>query len=379
MADEQDESQKTEEPTAKRLADAHEKGDVAKSQEITTWFMIAMATLVLYAFGGDMARSLGGLLERFFERPDEMRLDGGSALALARDLALALAGLLALPVALLSFAALAGHLVQHRPIFTTSKLEPKLDKLSPLEGFKRLFGPTALANFAKGIAKLALVGTAAFLVIWPERAVLGSLVTSDPTALLPLALSLSLKLLVVSLVVLAVIAALDYAHQRQEFMKRNRMTKQEVRDEFRQQEGDPHVKAKIRQIRVERSRRRMMAKVPEATVVVTNPTHYAVALQYESGKMAAPVCLAKGIDAVALRIRVVAEENNVPVVEDPPLARTLYATVEIDEEIKPEHYKAVAGVIGYVLRLKRGGMAPARRSPRLPPGGERPGEERGDG
>jgi flagellar biosynthetic protein FlhB len=129
------------------------------------------------------------------------------------------------------------------------------------------------------------------------------------------------------------------------------MTKQEVKEEFRQTEGDPAVKARIRKIRMEKARRRMMAAVPEATVVITNPTHYAVALKYESGKMTAPLCVAKGIDALALRIRAVAEEHKVPVVENPPLARALYAAVEIDEAIPPEQYKAVAQVIGYVLRL----------------------------
>ncbi len=135
-------------------------------------------------------------------------------------------------------------------------------------------------------------------------------------------------------------------------MKRNRMSKQEVKDEYRQNEGDPHIKGKIRQIRQERAKSRMMAKVPTATVVLMNPTHYAVALQYESGKMAAPICVAKGVDALALRIRAVAEDNDVPVVENPPLARALHASVEIDEAVPPEHYKAVAQVIGYVLKLQ---------------------------
>src|SRR5581483_8514299 len=146
-------------------------------------------------------------------------------------------------------------------------------------------------------------------------------------------------------------AAADYFWQRMQFLKRNRMSKQEIKDELRQSDGDPAVKAKIRQIRNERARKRMMAAVPSATVVITNPTHFAVALKYESGKMAAPVCVAKGADSLALRIRQLAEEHDVPVVENPPLARALYATVELDEAIPPEHYKAVAQVIGYVMRL----------------------------
>jgi flagellar biosynthetic protein FlhB len=134
-------------------------------------------------------------------------------------------------------------------------------------------------------------------------------------------------------------------------MKRNRMSKQEVKEEYRQNEGDPLIKAKVRQIRIERARKRMMAAVPGATVVIMNPTHYAVALKYESGKTEAPICVAKGIDALALRIRAVAEDNDVPVVENPPLARALHAAVEVDQAVPPEHYKAVAQVIGYVMRL----------------------------
>ena len=166
------------------------------------------------------------------------------------------------------------------------------------------------------------------------------------------------KVLMASLISLGVIAGLDYFWQRRRWLSRNRMSKQEMKEEFRQSEGDPAVKSKIRQLRQERARKRMMAAVPQATVVITNPTHYAVALKYESGKMAAPICVAKGVDALAFRIRAVAEENDVPVVENPPLARALYASIEVDEPVPPEHFKAVAQVIGYVFRLQ--GKLPAR-------------------
>ena len=168
-----------------------------------------------------------------------------------------------------------------------------------------------------------------------------------------LAMTMIVKVLIAALIVLAAIAAFDYFYQRQRFMARHRMTRQELKDEVKQSEGDPQVKARIRQIRQERSRKRMIAAVPEASVVIMNPTHYAVALKYESGKMGAPVCVAKGMDHLALTIRKVAEENDVPVVEDPPLARALYAAVELDEEIPPEHYKAVAQIIGYVMKLAK--------------------------
>lgn len=361
MAEEQDESQKTEEPTAKRLADALEKGDVVKSQEIVNWMTIAAAALLLVVLGGPVARSLAGAMKVFLEAPEGFVTDPAALIAMSRALVADVGAVLVLPALLLMGAGLAGHLVQHRPMLTPEKIMPKLEKISPLKGLKRVFGMAAIANVLKGIAKLVIIGAAAFAVLWPDRYTLGALVGADPAQLLPVALMLAIKVFATALAILAVIAALDYAWQRHEFYKRNRMTKQEVKEEFRQTEGDPMVKAKIRQIRSERARRRMMAKVPDATVVVTNPTHYAVALQYEQGSMGAPVCVAKGLDKLALRIREVAEEHKIPIVEDPPLARALFAAVELDAEIPPEHYKAVAGVIGYVLRLKTRHMRPRTR------------------
>ena len=352
MAEEQDDSQKTEEPTAKRLSDALEKGDLIKSQEIVSWMTLAAGALLLMVLAGPMSLSLAGLLKIFLEAPESIAADPASLLRTSSALLKHIGVILALPALLLIGAALAGHMIQHRPMLTPEKLMPKLDKLSPFAGMKRLFGGAAVANFLKGLAKLVIVGAAAFAVLWPERVKLGILISADPAVLLPAALTLSVKVLGTALAILAVVAAADYFFQRQAFYKRNRMTKQEVKEEFRQTEGDPMVKAKIRQIRSERAKRRMMAQVPSATVVVTNPTHYAIALKYEQGAMAAPICVAKGLDKVALRIRELAEEHKVPIVEDPPLARALYATVELDAEIPAEHYKAVAGVIGYVLRLK---------------------------
>jgi len=210
----------------------------------------------------------------------------------------------------------------------------------------------------KGLIKIAIVGMAIWTQLWPERGMLESILTQSPGAVVGDMSHLLFKVLIASLSALLVIAGLDYFMQRLRFMRRNRMSKQEIKEEYRQNEGDPAIKAKVRQIRQERSRKRMMAAVPEATVVIMNPTHFAVALKYESGKMAAPVCVAKGVDALALRIRAVAEEHDVPVIENPPLARALHASIEIDEAVPPEHYKAVAQIIGYVMRLS--GAVPRR-------------------
>jgi len=255
-------------------------------------------------------------------------------------------------------AGVSGHMLQSRPSFSLDKIAPDFSKVSPLAGFKRLFGVEGWMNLVKGLAKIAVVGVAIWTQLWPERNGLEAILSQSTAAVAGDMTRLLFKVLMASLVSLGVIAGLDYFWQRMRFMARNRMSKQDVKEEYRQNEGDPTIKAKIRQLRHERARKRMMAAVPTASVVIMNPTHYAVALRYESGKMAAPVCVAKGIDALALRIRAVAEENDVPVVENPPLARALHAAIEIDDAVPPEHFKAVAQVIGYVMRLQ--GKLPAR-------------------
>jgi flagellar biosynthetic protein FlhB len=179
-----------------------------------------------------------------------------------------------------------------------------------------------------------------------------ALVTLDPAALLPFTARLALKIMGAVVAMLAVVAAADYLFQYRQWYERQKMTLREVKEEYKQSEGDPTIKGKLKQLRQQRMRKRMIAAVPKASVVITNPTHFAVALQYERG-MAAPVCVAKGVDALALKIREVAGEHRIPIVENPPLARALHATVEVDQMIPPEHYKAVAEVIGYVMRLRR--------------------------
>ncbi|NWH08222.1 MAG: flagellar biosynthesis protein FlhB [Alphaproteobacteria bacterium] len=352
MAEEQDDSQKTEDPTSKRLQEAQERGDVPKSHDLVTWLVLATATGLMSLYFSDASRAFAGKLSLFLAQAHAYSIDMGSALALMREAGYALFVFLAFPLAAIVVAAMGGNLLQHPPVLSADRIAPKLDKLSPMQGAKRLFGRDALVNFARGLLKMAVVASAAFLVLWPLAPQLEAVIRLDLAALMPYVLGVMLQMMGAILAALFLIAVLDYAYQRWSHFEKLRMSKQEVRDEYKQNEGDPHVRAKIRQIRQERARKRMMAAVPQATAVVVNPTHYAVALSYESGKMRAPVCVAKGVDLVALRIRTIAEENNVPIVENPPLARTLYASVEIDEEIPQEHYKAVAQVIGYVMRLK---------------------------
>jgi flagellar biosynthetic protein FlhB len=352
MAEETDQSQKTEDPTQKRLDDALQRGDVAKSQEVNTWFIISAATLVLISFSGGMAKGVTATLRGLIANSWQIQVDGPALPHLFKKIGGELLAAVAIPFLLLMLAALASNLIQHRLVWSVQALAPKLSKISPLSGLKRLFSKQALANFAKGMVKLLLVGAVLIALMWPERSRLMVLVDTDVAAVLPLALSLALKQMGAVVAILAVVAAADYLFQYRVWYERQKMSLREVKDEFKESEGDPTIKGKMRQVRQTRQRRRMMANVPKAAVVITNPTHYSIALQYERG-MEAPVCLAKGVDAVALKIREIAEEHRIPIVENPPLARALHATVQVDQAIPPEHYKAVAEVIGYVMRLRR--------------------------
>ncbi len=351
MADDRDPAQQTEEPTQKRLEDAREHGDVIKSPEVTAFVLLLGGAIAIAMFGASTAKGMTQALRIFLEQPDQISLDPSDIMGLARHTLTMLAGLLAPVFAVMMAAAISGNVMQSRPSISFDKIKPDFGKLSLLSGLKRMFGIDGLSNLVKGMSKILLVGFAVWTQVWPERTMLESVMSQTPLGVLGDMSHLLFKVLIAALAALAGIAALDYFLQRHRFLQRNRMSKQEIKEEYRQSEGDPQIKAKIRQIRQERAKKRMIAAVPEATVIITNPTHYAVALKYESGKMAAPVCVAKGVDALALKIREVAKEHDVPIVENPPLARALHATVEVDEVIPQEHFKAVAQVIGYVMRL----------------------------
>jgi flagellar biosynthetic protein FlhB len=351
VAEEQDDTERSEDPTQKRLDEALKRGDVVKSQEVNTWFVLAGATLILLSFSGSMTSGVTRMLAGLISQAHNIPVDGRALMHTMQTLALDTIGAVALPFVLLVLAAIAGNMVQHRLVWSAESLKPKLSKVSPGAGFGRLFSKIAAANFIKGLIKLALIGAVMAGLLWPKRNQLDGLVAMDPAIVLPLTKTLSLEMLGTVVAILAIVAAADYLFQYRQWYERQKMSLREMKEEFRQSEGDPAIKAKIRQLRQTKMRKRMMAAVPKASVIITNPTHYAVALQYDRG-MNAPLCLAKGIDNIALKIREVAAEHNIPVVENVALARALHATVEIDEEVPPEHYKAVAEVIGYVMRLR---------------------------
>jgi len=352
MADDDKES-KTQDPTQKRLDDALEKGDVAKSQEVNTWFVIAASTLLLTSFSGSISKGIEVPMRNLLMNMHQIRVDGPGLLSLLSQIELMLIGVLGVPFLLLLIAGIGSNLIQHRLVFSTEPLSPKFSKISPAAGFARLFGKQAGANFLKGVFKVVALSVVMVLILWPERHRLDAMVRFDPMAILTVTKTISVQLMGTVVAMLAVVAALDYFFQYRQWFERQKMSLEEIKEEYKQSEGDPHIKGRIRQIRHARMKKRMMAAVPTASVIITNPTHYAVALKYDRG-MPAPVCVAKGIDVLALKIREIATANNIPIVENVPLARALHARVEIDDEIPVEHYHAVAEVIGYVMRLRRG-------------------------
>ncbi len=362
MAGENDDAaSKTEEPSAKKLSDARQRGEVVKTPELSSLLSLTAAFAVVAIGGGYLATDMAHKLQPFLAHPDAMRLDGAGGVDVGRNAILAaLPALLAVTFAA-GLAGAAGNLLQTGFMFTPSKLKPDFSKLNILKSFGRLFGLDNLMNFLKSAAKILITGLVAWMVLKPHSHELYNLPGMPVTAILPLALKLSQAVLIAVVCFLSITAGVDWMYQRHSFLKKMRMTKEEVKEEYRQQEGDPHVKARQKQIRMEKARRRMIQNVAKATVVVMNPTHYAVALRYEAGETAAPMCVAKGMDSLALRIRAAAEEAGVAVIEDPPLARALYATTEVDEQIPEQHFQAVAKIIGFILNRRRKALAPGLR------------------
>jgi len=355
----EDGASRTEEPTARKLGQARQKGDVVKTPDLASLASLSAVAAVVAASGGVFSRNLADALTPFLASPDAMNLANGGAVSVARHAMLAAAPILAVVMFAAAAAGVAGNLVQTGLLFAPSKLAPDFSKVSPMAGFKRMFGLDGLINFAKSLAKVAATAVIAWYVLKPHVNELENLAGLAPSAVLPFTADILRRLVFAVIGLLLVVAGADWFWQRRRYMERMRMTKEEVKEDHKQSEGDPHVKAKQRQKRNEVARRRMMQAVPSATVVIMNPTHYAVALRYEQGADAAPICVAKGLDSLALKIRAIAEEAGVPVIEDPPLARALYAAVEIDDMIPTAHYEAVAKIIGFILGVGRRATAKA--------------------
>ena len=348
-----DSGEKTHDPTDKKLDDARKKGDVASAPEMRHASMFVAAIVVM---GGMGAWSVSRMLTVFVSLwggADELDVRGSGqtfAALLMGQVGLALGPLLGM----LMFFALLTLFLQGRPTLAWSRMKLKWSKLNPGSGLKRMFGKQGLVEFAKTLAKFGLVAGVALIVVWPHARGIETLVGAPSHAVGKVAADLVFRMVKAATIMVAALAAADFVYQRRAFLKKMRMSLQEIKDEHKDAEGDPLIKAKVRAIGMERAKRRMMNKVPQASVVIVNPTHYAVALQYDHGAMAAPVVVAKGVDAVALKIREIAKDNDIPIIEKPPLARALHASAKLDQPIPAEHYLAVAEIISYVMKLAQG-------------------------
>lgn len=354
---EQDKDQKTHEPTQKKLEDARKKGDVLQAPEMRHAVMMVGATIVIGWTGVAMLNGVGILITRLWGSADQFTLSSSGARDLAAGVMSQFALSLAPALGVMFLCALAIAFLQGPFTINWSRVKPKWSKLNPFAGLKRLFGVRAWVEFAKTLAKFIVIAGIVYLVLRPRLAGLDQLVGFEAAMMGKVAGRLAFEAIRAVTILVVLLALFDFLYQRRTYLQKMRMSFQELKDEFKQSDGDPLIKAKIRQLQMQRATRRMMAAVPEASVIITNPTHYSVALKYDHGAMEAPLVVAKGVDDVAMRIREAAKEANVPIVEAAPLARALYATVDIDRPIPIEHYAAVAEIIGYVMRLANYGQA----------------------
>jgi flagellar biosynthetic protein FlhB len=361
----EDKDAKTEQPTAKRLSKARSEGNVPMSQEIKSLAMLMAGLVVVGTLAPWVASNLAIYLKGFLEHAGRMPTDILSLRSMLIQIVWEVGKLMAFPMFIFAGAAVISVLGQIGFQFTAAKLKPNLGNINPLSGFRQLFSLNSLLEAGKGVVKIAVVGIAIWMLIVPSLKSPDLIIDQDIRVTMKQVHWMIVMILMLVVMIMAALAAADLFYQRWSYTEKHKMTKQEVKDEHKESEGDPKVKGRIRALRVERHRKRMMANVPKATVVITNPTHYAVALKYDMDSMAAPVLVAKGVDYLAKRIRQIAETHEVPILENPPLARALYAAVEVDQEIPEEHYKAVAEVIGYVMRLK-GKFKPSSAPRELP-------------
>ncbi len=344
--------EKTEEPTARKLLKAREEGQVAKSIEIPSVFVLVAGVVALYASAFYIYKNLMSIFHFNFNFTKIPLLTDTEIIRLlafhAQKIFLTL-----IPVMIsIVIVALLANIAQVGFVISWKAIEPKLSKLDPINGFKQKFSSKAIVEFVKTIVKVGVISMVAYFAIKGELVAISRLYDHSIGFILLFILKISFWIFIKVCLIMLIVAMLDYAYQKWKFLDDQKMTKKEVKDETKQTEGDPMVKSRIRQLQVEAAKKRMMADVPEADVVVTNPTRLAVAIKYDNSHMEAPVILAKGAGPIAANIRKIARENDVPIVEDKQLARNLYSNVDIGGQVPNELYQAVAELLAYVYKQK---------------------------
>jgi len=352
--EEQDDASKTEDPTQKRLEDALEKGQVINSREVTSFLALLALTGIVAWVLPLVFKFFTPYLRLFIEHAGDIDLNQAQVGHILKYI-IGKALIYLSPVFVMVIAVtIFSHVMQQGQLtFSLEPVMPDLSRLSMLQGIKKMFSQKNAVEFLKNIAKLTLVGIFISLIIISDIQVLKMYHDLSIGAILQVISTIVNHIMICVCITMGVIAGIDYFYQRFEYFQSLKMTKQEVKEEYKQTEGNPEVKKRQRRLRQEQSRQQIAQKVPESTVVITNPEHFAIALKYDPKEMTVPIVLAKGMDLIALQIREVAEENDIPIVESPPLARALYKDTEIDSPIPFEHYEAVAKIISYVFSLKK--------------------------
>ena len=345
--------EKTEKATPKKRQDVRKKGQVVKSQDVNTAFMFLFIFLVLYVTGGFLKDSFTQLLEKTFTDYIHLSVTSDSFRTVMLDVGIQVALVLA-PILVAAFiAGLGANLMQFGFLFTTEPLKFKLERIDPIKGAKRIFSMRAIVELFKSVFKISVIGIVTFTILWINKDEIFMLANKSLEGSLAFFSTMTIQMGLAASLALGVIAVFDYAYQKFDFEKQNRMSKQDIKDEHKNIEGDPLIKSKIKERQRMMAMQRMMSEVPNADVVITNPTHYAVAIKYDEEKADAPYIVAKGVDSVALKIKEVAAANQVMTVENRPLARALYSKLEIGDMISEEFFQAVAEILAYVYRVQK--------------------------
>lgn len=351
--DKPEQDQKTEQATPHRLQQAFQKGQVAISREVMHLLALAALAMTILVFLPFSFTLIKESLSLFIISPHQLYFDGKSIENLMDSIFFKII-ICFIPLgAILMLTTIGAGFLQTRLAIQWNAIMPKFERISPFAGMKRVFSKRTLVDFTKNLTKLLVISACLFFFLKPQIVHLPGWADLPPSLFLSVIQGLVLKCLLVIICILMLIAILDYLYQKFEFLKNLKMTKEEVKKEYKEMEGDPLIKQRQRQLAQQIMKRNMIAEVPTATVVIVNPTHYSVALKYDPEAMNAPVVIAKGLDLIALKIQEIARDHKIPIVQNPPLARALYKGVEITQEIPPEHYKAVAEVINFIMNLKK--------------------------
>ena len=350
MSDTDDKDSKTEAPSDKKVREALEKGNIPFSREAPMFASILGILLVMAFSARSTTKTLTEKLSLFVNRPQDFRLESGpDAVALIQAIALEVGQFLLPIIVILASCSLAASILQNVPSVVSERIRPQWNRISPVSGWKRIFGRQGLVEFSKSLFKFATMTIVSLLLLKSEQYKVLNAMFTDPSLLPELMLTMAMRLVSAIAIATIVLVAADLLWARFKWHSDLKMTKQEVKEEYKQMEGDPMVKARMRSLAQDLSRKRMLAAVPKATFVIANPTHFAIAMRYERSEASAPVVVAKGKDLIALKIREIAEKSGIPVIEDKPLARSMYDHVEVDRMIPPDFYKAVAQILFYIL------------------------------